>query len=353
MRYTKCKAGRMLVLTLPGAFVTVNSSAVFNSIQQWRACGRIELRVGAVRTSPEFEFKGAGIMRGKIVFAGLILALSGAVASAQEGTPVPIESDLYCSGNVTTESVPRSSYLITGEGSNYRIVFDYGDYVYINRGSNQGAKIGDEFSVIRPVIDSIGIQWTKWQFSILHKMGTVWEDEGRVKIVVVQRNTSIAIVDHACDILQRGDTIVPFEQRVAPPMKSEANFDRFAPPSGKSKAMVITGKKFQQSLGTNDIVYVNLGRDQGVRVGDYYRIFRYTGTEHETAYQTPRTAFDVEGYQGPTFGLGSVPKKWDWSNTPREVLGEGVVVRTGPNSSTVLLTFALREIYAGDYVEIE
>jgi hypothetical protein len=29
------------------------------------------------------------------------------------------------------------------------------------------------------------------------------------------------------------------------------------------------------------------------------------------------------------------------------------VLRTGPNASTVLITFSLREIYPGDYVEIE
>src|SRR5215469_2348225 len=122
-------------------------------------------------------------MRGKIIFAGLVLAFSAALASAQEGVPVAIDSDLYCSGIVTTENVPRSSYVITGEGSNYRITFDYGDYVYINRGAAQGVKIGDEFSVIRPVVDSIDIQWAKWQYSILRKMGTVWEDEGRIKVV--------------------------------------------------------------------------------------------------------------------------------------------------------------------------
>lgn len=292
-------------------------------------------------------------MRGKIVFAALVVAITGAVASAQDQAPVPIENDLYCSGTVSTESVPRSSYLITGEGSNYKITFDYGDYVYLNRGAEQGAKIGDEFSVIRPVVDPIFIQWAKWQYSILHKMGTVWEDEGRVKVVVVERNTSIAQVVQECNFLQRGDFIVPFTERPAPPMKSESNFDRFAPPSGKAKAMVIVGKKFQQEVGSNDIVYVNLGRDQGVRVGDYFRVFRYTGTEHETVFQTKRTAFDIEGYQGPTFGLGKVPEKWDWKNTPREVLGEGVVVRTAPNSSTVLLTFTLREVYSGDYVEVE
>ncbi len=50
--------------------------------------------------------------------------------------------------------------------------------------------------------------------------------------------------------------------------------------------MVMIGKAFQVSFGTNDVFYVNLGSAQGVKVGDYFRIFRYTGTQHETAYQT-------------------------------------------------------------------
>jgi hypothetical protein len=117
--------------------------------------------------------------------------------------------------------------------------------------------------------------------------------------------------------------------------------------------MVITGKAYQQQIGKNDIVYVNLGNSQGVKVGDYFRIFRYTGTQHETDYQTPRFAFDVDGDWGPVYGFGAAPKKWDWNNTPREVLGEGVVLRTGPNSATVLVTFSKREMFAGDYVELE
>jgi hypothetical protein len=53
------------------------------------------------------------------------------------------------------------------------------------------------------------------------------------------------------------------------------------------------------------------------------------------------------------YGFGSVPAKWKWDNTPREVIGEGIVLRTGTNSSTVLTTFSLREFFVGDYVEIE
>jgi len=213
-------------------------------------------------------------------------------------------------------------------------------------------KVGDEFSAIRHTEDAVKTEWTKWQFLILKKMGTLWEDEGRVRVVVVHPDTSIGQVEKSCQYLQRGDILLPFAERPAPPLKSETNFDRFAPPSGKATAMIITGKGYLSELGSNDVFYVNLGSAQGVKVGDYFRIFRYTGTEHEYAYQTERFAFDVDAWAG-VYGYGSAPAKYKWDNTPREVIGEGIVVRTAPNSSSVLLTFCLREAYAGDYVEIE
>ena len=292
-------------------------------------------------------------MRPKALLVGLILSMSAAIASAQGNPQAPTPGQLYCSGLVTSESIPRDTYVVTGEQSNAKLNFDEGDYVYVNKGSSQGVRVGDEFLVIRPVEDTIKVDWTKWQTAILHKMGTVWEDEGRVRVVVARSDVSIGQVEHSCEYLQRGDIALPFTARPAPPLKSEDNFDRFAPANGKPLAMVITGRTFQQQVGKNDIIYVNLGTDQGVKVGDYFRIFRYQGTQHETAAQTPRYSFDVEGVLGPSLGFGSVPNKWNWSNVPREDLGEGIVLRTGPNSATVLITFALREVYPGDYVELE
>ncbi|MFZ3215640.1 MAG: hypothetical protein WA192_06225 [Candidatus Acidiferrales bacterium] len=295
-------------------------------------------------------------MRGKIVLASLVLSLSGVAASAQYQPSAPTQKDVYCTGTITNESVPHDTYVITGEGSNYKITFQDGDYVYLNKGASEGVKVGDEFSVIRSVSDPTETEWAKWQFDIIRKLGTWWEDEGRVRVVVAQPNTSIAQVEKACGYVQRGDVILPFKERPTPPLKSEANFDRFAPFSGKATAMVMIGKGFQVELGTNDIFFINLGSQQGVRVGDYFRIFRYTGTQHETAYQTKNFAFDAgtaDAVYGRQYGFGSVPAKWKWDNTPREVIGEGIVLRTGTNSATVLTTFALREFFVGDYVELE
>jgi hypothetical protein len=297
-------------------------------------------------------------MRRKLVLAGLIFSLYGTAAVAQSHASSPRPQDLYCTGTITNEDVPRDTYVITGEGSNYKITFTEGDYVYLNKGAAAGVKVGDSFSAIRKVEDPTEIDWSKWQSQIIKRMGTWWEDEGRVTVVVVNPNTSIAQVSNTCNYLQRGDTLLPFKERLAPPLKPEANFDRFAPSSGKAMAMVMIGKAFQVSFGTNDVFFVNLGSAQGVKVGDYFRIFRYTGTQHETAYQTRDAAFDLESNDtiyGHVYGFGVTgdKKKWKWDNTPREVIGEGIVLRTGTNSATILTTYALRDFYVGDYVEIE
>jgi hypothetical protein len=291
-------------------------------------------------------------MHGKIVLAGLILGVCGVAASAQDRT-APFPNNVYCSDVVTSEVIPRDTYVITGEESGSRVVFSENENVFINKGTSQGVKTGDEFLVVRPIEDAGRVEWTQGQSSILHRMGTMWEDEGRLKVTEARAEVSIAQIERGCNYVQRGDIVLPFVRRPEPTLKPVGNFDKFLVPDGKPLAMVVTGQRFNPQMGRNEFIYVNLGNSQGVKVGDYFRIFRYTGIQHETVYQTPRYAFDVAGDLGPTYGFGAAPRKWDWNNVPREVLGEGVVLRTGPNSATVLITFSTREIYAGDYVELE
>jgi hypothetical protein len=283
-------------------------------------------------------------MQGRIVILALILSLSAGATRAQVKTPKP--DNIYCSGMVTNEAVPRDTLIVSGEESNYKTTFSEEDYVYINKGSSQGVKVGDEFQVIRPVTYEGGISWFGGQASLTHKMGTVWEDEGRLRVVVAQPDVAIAQVERSCGSMQRGDVLLPFAERPTPPLKSENNFDRFAPPSGNKKGMLVTGKGFQLEYGTNDIAYVNLGSGQGVKVGDYFRIYRYQDRGHETAYQTYRMGFDVYQY-------GKAPRSYNGQNVPREIEGEGIVLRVTPDASTVLITYSLHAIYSGDYAEIE
>ncbi|HEY4741486.1 MAG: hypothetical protein WA734_17515 [Candidatus Acidiferrales bacterium] len=288
-------------------------------------------------------------MRGKLVILGLAVALAGVSAKAQQtqvkvSTPIP--ADMYCSGVMSNQAPPQDTFLITGEGSDTKTTFQEGDFIYLNKGSSQGVHVGDEYSIVRSVYEPTREPWFKSQFVLMHALGKMWQDEGRVKVVVVQPNVSTAQIENSCEYMQRGDIAVPFTERVAPPLKTENQFDRFAPPDGKAKAMLVTGKYFKVSYGTDDIVYVNLGEGQGVHVGDYFRVFRYQNQENETAYQIRRIAFQIYGY-------GGVSKDFKWDSVPREILGEGIVVRTSANAATVLITFALKPMYAGEYVELE
>jgi len=285
-------------------------------------------------------------MRVKRGFLALTMALLPALASAQQAPKTPDTSAVYCSGIVTDEAVPNDTYILSGEQSNHKMAFAQGDLVYINKGSKQGAHVGDEFLVQRPVKERLEHNWFKWQSQLHRAMGQQYADMGRVRVVQVDADVSTAEVVFSCDYMQRGDTVLPFVPRPAPPFKSEKNFDRFAPVNGKPIGMVVTTKNFGQLAGENIIVYVNLGSTQGVKTGDYVRVFRYQGSHAETAYQAADAAYKL-------YGSGSAPARYAWDGLPREALGEGIVLRVAPNAATVMITLNRREIYVGDYVEVE
>jgi len=291
-----------------------------------------------MRTSIGYRFLKMGLR------LGLGVVMAAGFAGAQQSPRVPSESDVYCTALATDQPIPTDMYLISGENSRYKIAFKQGDYVYINRGAEQGVKVGDVFEISRPMHDP-SYKWFKWQTQLLHAMGTFYYDVGQVRVVRVQAKTSIAEMKLTCDFMQRGDIVRPFVARPTPAYH-DAQFDPFALPSGKKMAMIVTTKHFGQIAGTGAVVLVNLGSAQGVQVGDYFRVFRYQGTHNDTIYQIRNTTYKVYGY-------GSTPVAYQWDNLPRQVLGEGIVLRTGPNSATVLLTLAREEIYDGDYVEIE
>ena len=289
-------------------------------------------------------------MRVRLAALSLVVLLGAAVSSAQNSPQAaPAQADftaVNCSGFVTDQKVPDGIQLISGEQSNYKITFARGDKVYINRGQDKGVRIGDRFMVVRSEEDPTSVQWFKWQSKLMKAMGTAYKDQGQVRVVNVQPKVSIAEVTFSCGYMQRGDILLPYQDRPAPPFKDPGAFDHFAPVSGKPVAMVVAGTDFTQLFGKNQTIYVNLGTRQGVKVGDYFRVFRYQGSMAETAPQT-------KGYQYTMYGFGSAPARYEWNDLPRAVLGEGIVINVSGNSSTMFLTYSTIEIYAGDYVEIE
>jgi hypothetical protein len=284
-------------------------------------------------------------MRSKLaMLCMLVLAMTG-LAAAQARQATVSYADVYCSGAYSTSGMSRDLYIISGHESETKTTFSQGDLVFLNRGSSGGVKVGDEFAVSRPEKDPGRVNWFAWQWKLKEAMGTLWKDVGKLKVVHVEADTSVARVTFTCDLMQRGDYVRPFAQRGMPSIEPGA-INMFAPTSGKSTGMVVVARNWQQVLGTFDIFYLNLGASQGVKEGDTVRVFRHPGTRHDMAYKPYGTQYML-------YGWGSSPVRYTWRDLPREILGEGVVLRTSENSSTVLLTKTLREIFLGDYVEIK
>jgi hypothetical protein len=297
-------------------------------------------------------------MRAKLAAAKLALSVSilsaAVVCSAQtapDATPVPTRqadySSVYCSGFLSDPKVPDDIRVISGEQSSYKIVYDRGDFVYINRGEDKGVKIGDRFTIVRPDTDAAN-EWFYGQPKLFKEMGVHYKDAGQIRVVNVQPKTSIAEVVFSCDYLQRGDIARPFEERPTPPYKDVNKFDHFAPISGKPVGTVVSSFDYHQLLGRGDAAYVNIGAAKGVKVGDYMRVFRYQGAKKDVG-----ASAGEPDYQYKVYGFGTAPAKYQGKDLPREVLGEGIVLSVTRNAATVLITYSMVDMYAGDFAELE
>jgi hypothetical protein len=279
-------------------------------------------------------------------FAGAGVCYGQSAPATGGSTLQPGYSTVYCSGFVKDTRMPNDLYVISGEQAADKIVYAQGENVYINRGSDNGVRIGDRFMVVRETGDPMPVDWFKGQSRIANAMGNLYADVGQLRVVNVLQKTSVAEVVFSCKDMIRGDIVRPFEERPTPPYKEVGPFDHFAPVSGKPVGTVVTSATFQQSQGQGSTMYVNLGAAQGVKVGDYLRVFRYSGRYIETVPQS-------KGYAYQVYGFGSTPVRYEWNDLPREVLGEGIVLNASRNAATVFVTFSSVEIYAGDNVEIE
>jgi Flagellar assembly protein T, C-terminal domain len=288
----------------------------------------------------------AALCLAAIAGAGVCYGQS-APATPAASTLQPVYTRVYCSGFVKDSKLPDDLYVVSGEQVGYKVAWAQRENVYLNRGSDHGVKVGDRFTVVRRTEDPDPVEWFKGQTRIAKAMGVLYSDIGQLQVVSVLPKTSVAEVIFSCDYVQRGDIARPFEERPAPPFKEVGTFDHFAPVSGKPVGTVVTSAlTFQQSQGQGMTVYVNLGAAQGVKVGDYLRLFRYQGKLIETVPQT-------KGYAYQVYGFGSSPARYEWKDLPREVLGEGIVLNASRNAATVFVTLSSAEIYPGDNVEIE
>src|SRR5579864_3592618 len=139
--------------------------------------------------------------------------LGAGTAHAQVSPTKHVEDGVYCGGVVSTQAPSPDVYVISGPESEIKDIFSQGNFVFINKGSSQGIKVGDEFLASRPESDQVLIPWFTGQVALEKAMGTYYADLGRVQVVSVAANTSVSQVTMSCGFIQRGDILQPFQER--------------------------------------------------------------------------------------------------------------------------------------------
>lgn len=304
-----------------------------------------------------------------------IAALAGAQQSTMAATPdasglvntsvnmpfvrfqTPTAADIYCAGFISKERVPNANYVDGGLFTPSTTKYELGEIVYL---SGRGYQAGQLYSIVREVRDVNEYELYAGQRKLLAAAGRPYAEIGRVRVVDTRSRSAIAQVEFSCDPINPGDVAIPFVERAAIAFRAPGHFDRFAPSSGKLSGRVVLGKDFDGFLGTGMKLYVNLGSNQGVKVGDYFRVVRsYTASLRDPVDSLSFRASTSEDTQlhPPSFEANMLTKtsgpNIHVGDLPRRAVGEIVVLNVTPTSSSAMVVFALEDVYAGDTVELE
>jgi hypothetical protein len=130
----------------------------------------------------------------------------------------------------------------------------------------------------------------------------------------------------------------------------------------------------QEIVARNQIVFVDLGREDNVQVGDYLTVYRPLGTGNIFDKVTNESVsardgnFQSNEYRGGKFSNQSARKKGDQaggrvvttedakSRRPsgiRRVVGELVILNVREKTATAMVVRTMQEVHTGDFVELQ
>jgi hypothetical protein len=269
----------------------------------------------------------------------------------------PTYADLYCAGFISKQILPDANFIAGGLQTPTTTKFTRGDLIYL-RGT--GYTAGAEYEIIRALKDLNEYEMYPGQKKLLKETGQPYEEVGRVKIVDTRSKTAIGQIEYSCDGINPGDTAIPFAEKQPVTFHSQIRFDRFLPSSNKSSGRIVMGKDFDSELGTGQKVYMNIGSNQGVKIGDYYRATRsYEADLKDPVDSLSFKAAIAEDTQkktpsiDPTFLTKTNGPEIHVRDLPRRAVGEIVIIGVTNTTATGMIVFALEDVHAGDAVEAD
>jgi len=294
---------------------------------------------------------------------------SGANSNAPEGTVVtsanfPIErvqmptyADVYCAGFINKHTLPDANFVAGGLQTPSTTKFIRGDVVYLH---GTGYTAGAEYEIVRALRDINEYEMFPGQRKLLKATGQPYMEVGRVRVIDTRSKSAVAYVEFSCEPVNPGDTAIPFAEKTMVAFHAPLRFDRFLPTGSKVSGRIVMGKDFDSELGTGQKIYFNVGSNQGVKVGDYFRAVRnYEADLRDPVDSLSFKAAISEDTQAKQPSVD--PAMFTRSNgpvihvrdLPRRAVGEIVVIGVTPTTATGMIVFAMEDVHAGDGVELD
>jgi outer membrane protein OmpA-like peptidoglycan-associated protein len=263
----------------------------------------------------------------------------------------PTVNDMYCSGFVLKEGLQKVGRISSGWDSPFETRYvskGNENIIYLDHGSFSKDQ---QFLVVRPFSDPNRYDMTPHQTRHLKDAGQYYMEVGRVRVMDVQNGIGIARVDLSCDALVPGDIATPFSERPVPQFRKDAAWDFVAPPNGKLTGTLLMGREYDGFASQRGKVYLNVGSNQGVKPGDYFRVTRtYMQMTKDPADNQPIKSGPVE--YGHKDAIDSRSEQKRFHNLPRKSIGELMVLYTTPTTATATVTRSWEQLQAGDGVEL-
>jgi hypothetical protein len=274
-----------------------------------------------------------------------------------ERVQTPTTADLYCAGFVGKPLTSKNKYVTGGMESPHATRFANNEAIYLN---GKGYEAGQQYTVVRELKDPNRYELFKGQWAALKAAGQPYDEIARIKVIDTRNKMAIALVEFGCDAVLPGDFVVPFAEKPPIAFHLPMRFDRFAPATGQVTGRIILAKDFDSELGNGGKVYLNIGANQGLKVGDFLRAVRspmtvvhdavdslsYKSSANEPT-QTKQADID------PKFLTRTGGPAVHSADMPRRAVAELVVLGTTPSTATGMIVFSMEPVHIGDAVELD
>ena len=257
--------------------------------------------------------------------------------------------DLYCSGFIRTEAVPDELKVVARYNSDNALLAGEGDYIYIAKGLEDGVRNGTTYQIVRP---------TK-QVSRPNRLGAEgnagmhYLEVAHIRVVLTQDDYAMARVVRSCEPVEVGDFLVPYQQLQFPTLPARRPFSPLMTPTEEALGSIITTKNAllnassgfgssggvpgigQGSLraiekgiaGEGEVVYLDVGKEQGAKPGDTLVVFRQVDVESDAPASERQTI-----------------------RRQKVAVGEVVILKVEERASTALVTYSVDGLVQGDDV---